>query len=71
MLVAVALLLPAPVVGFGLSRALNKVARPRGGCAPTAIGVSCFGAVLLVGAAAVLTVLRHGAPGSSSTSRQE
>ena len=47
-LVAVLLLLPAPVVGFGLSRALNKVL-DRGRLRAAAIGVSCFGAVLLVG----------------------
>ena len=47
-LVAVLLLLPAPVVGFGLSRALNKVL-DRQRLRAAAIGVSCFGALLLVG----------------------
>jgi hypothetical protein len=47
-LVAVALLIPAPILGFGLSLHLNRLLDPRR-LRMTAIGVSCFGAVLLVG----------------------
>lgn len=47
-LAAVALFIPAPVVGFGLSLLLNRhMSRSR--LRWTAIGVSCFGALLLIG----------------------
>ena len=46
-LVVVGLLLPAPVIGFFLSRSLNKALDSRR-LRATAIGVSCFGAVLLI-----------------------
>jgi uncharacterized membrane protein YfcA len=47
-LVAVVLLIPAPVVGFGLSRLINRYLSPVR-LRWTAIGVSCFGALLLIG----------------------
>jgi uncharacterized membrane protein YfcA len=47
-LMAVALLIPAPVVGFGLSRLVNRFLSPSR-LRWTAIGVSCFGALLLIG----------------------
>jgi uncharacterized membrane protein YfcA len=47
-LIAVALLIPAPVVGFGLSRLVNRFLSPAR-LRWTAIGVSCFGALLLIG----------------------
>ena len=46
-MVAVAFLIPAPFVGFGLSLLLNRVLDPLR-LRWTAIGVSCFGAVLLI-----------------------
>ena len=47
-LVAVLLLTPAPIVGFGLSRLVNQHLSPVR-LRWTAIGVSCFGALLLIG----------------------
>lgn len=47
-LVAVALLIPAPIVGYGLSRLINRHLSP-GRLRWTAISVSCFGALLLIG----------------------
>lgn len=46
-LVAVVLLIPAPIIGFGLSLLVNRHLSPTG-LRRTAIGVSCFGAVLLI-----------------------
>lgn len=47
-LVAVALLAPAPVIGYGLSRLVNRHLSPAR-LRRTAISVSCFGALLLIG----------------------
>lgn len=46
-LVTAALLLPAPVLGFALARQVNRYLDPRR-LRLTAIGMSCFGAVLLI-----------------------
>ena len=47
-LVAVALLVPAPIIGYGLSRLVNRHLSPVR-LRWTAISVSCFGALLLIG----------------------
>jgi uncharacterized membrane protein YfcA len=47
-MLVVALLLPMPVLGFGLSRLLNRVLDPQR-LRRTVIGVSCFGAIVLIG----------------------
>jgi uncharacterized membrane protein YfcA len=47
-MLVVALLLPMPVLGFGLSRLLNRVLDPRR-LRRTVIGMSCFGAIVLIG----------------------
>lgn len=47
-LLVFALLIPAPILGFGLSLWLNRILDPRR-LRLTAIAMSCFGAVLLIG----------------------
>jgi fumarate reductase subunit D len=47
-MLVVVLLLPTPVLGYALSRLLNRVLDPRR-LRRTAIGVSCFGAIVLIG----------------------